>query len=33
MGKKFIGIEIQPEYFDLACQRVTNALRQERLFA
>lgn len=33
MGKKFVGIEIQPEYFDLACQRLTNAQRQEQLFA
>jgi site-specific DNA-methyltransferase (adenine-specific) len=29
----FIGIEIDPRYFDAACERITNAQRQERLFA
>ena len=33
MGRAFIGIEIEPRYFDIACERVTNAQRQERLFA
>lgn len=32
MGKRFTGIEIQPEYFDLACERLENAQRQESLF-
>jgi DNA modification methylase len=32
LGRKFIGIEIEPKYFDIACERITNALRQERLF-
>lgn len=33
LGRKFIGIEIEPKYFDIACERITNAYRQERLFA
>ena len=32
-GCKFIGIEIEPKYFDIACDRIENAQRQERLFA
>lgn len=32
-GRQFIGIEINEAYFDLACERVENAQRQERLFA
>ena len=32
-GRKSIGIEIEPKYFDIACERITNAQRQERLFA
>jgi DNA modification methylase len=31
--KKFIGIEVVDSYFDIACERITNAYRQERLFA
>ena len=33
LGRKFIGIEIEPKYFDMACERIENAQRQERLFA
>lgn len=33
LGRKFIGIEIEPKYFDIACERIENAKRQERLFA
>ena len=33
LGRKFIGIEIEPKYFDIACERIKNAQRQERLFA
>lgn len=33
LGRKFIGIEIEPKYFDIACQRIENAQRQVRLFA
>ncbi len=32
MGRKFIGIEREPKYFDIACQRIENAQRQETLF-
>lgn len=32
LGRKFIGIEIEPKYFDIACERIENAQRQERLF-
>ena len=32
-GRSFIGIEIEPKYFDIACERIENAQRQERLFA
>lgn len=33
MGLSFTGIEVHEPYFDLACQRIDNAQRQERLFA
>jgi DNA modification methylase len=33
LGRAFIGIEIEPKYFDIACERIENAQRQERLFA
>lgn len=33
LGRRFIGIEIQPAYFDIACERITNAYRQQRMFA
>lgn len=33
LGRRFIGIEIEPAYFDLACQQIENAQRQERMFA
>lgn len=32
LGRKFIGIEIEPKYFDIACERIENAQRQERMF-
>lgn len=32
-GRAFTGIEKDPQYFDVACERVTNAQRQERLIA
>jgi len=31
-GKRFIGVEIEPRYFDIACERIANAQRQEMLF-
>ncbi len=33
LGRSFIGIEKEPKYFDVACERIENAQRQERLFA
>jgi len=32
MGRKFIGIEREQKYFDIACQRIDAAQRQEKLF-
>lgn len=33
LGRKFIGIEIEPIYFEIACERVKAAYAQQRLFA
>ena len=33
LGRKFIGIEIKRKYFDIACERIENAQRQQRMFA
>lgn len=32
-GRSFVGIEIDENYFDIACQRIDDALKQPRLFA
>ena len=32
LGRKFIGIEIEPRYFDIACKRIEEAYKQPRLF-
>jgi site-specific DNA-methyltransferase (adenine-specific) len=32
-GRKFVGIELVPRYFDIACARIEQALKQQRLFA
>lgn len=32
MGRKATGIEVDPEYFEIACKRVEDALRQPDLF-
>jgi site-specific DNA-methyltransferase (adenine-specific) len=32
MGRKFIGIEREPKYFDIACKRIEKAVAQPRLF-
>lgn len=32
MGKQFIGIEREPNYFDIACKRIEDAQRQGDLF-
>jgi site-specific DNA-methyltransferase (adenine-specific) len=31
-GRKFIGIEIDQQYFDIACRRVVDATKQQDLF-
>ena len=33
MGRKFVGVEKNPEYFALACRRIEDSLRQKRLIA
>ena len=32
LGRKFIGIEIEEKYFNVACERIENAQRQQKLF-
>jgi site-specific DNA-methyltransferase (adenine-specific)/modification methylase len=32
LGRKFIGIEIEPKYFDIACRRIEEGSRQPDLF-
>lgn len=31
-GRKFIGIEIEPKYFDIACKRIEDAYKQGDMF-
>src|SRR5690606_22811647 len=31
LGKRFVGVEIERKYFDLACERIEKAYRQARL--
>ena len=33
LSRKFIGIEIEQKYFDIACERIEAAYAQQRLFA
>lgn len=33
LGSAFIGIEIEPTYFEVACRRIEDAQRQQRIFA
>lgn len=33
LGRKFIGIEREPKYFDIACKRIEQAYKQRPLFA
>jgi DNA modification methylase len=33
LGRKFIGIEREPKYFDIACKRIEQAYAQGQLFA
>jgi len=32
LGRRFIGIEIEPKYFDIACKRIEDAYKQPDLF-
>lgn len=32
LGRKFIGIEIEPKYFEIACRRIEAAHKEPRLF-
>ncbi len=32
LGRRFIGIEIEPRYFDIACRRISDALARPDLF-
>ena len=32
LGRKFIGIEQEPKYFEIACERIAQAQKQQRLF-
>ena len=31
LGRRFIGVEIEPKYFDIACRRIEQAARQGNL--
>lgn len=33
LGRRFVGIEIEPKYFEIACKRIDGAYAQGRLFA
>ena len=33
LGKRFVGVELDPDYFALACRRIEDAQRQQRMFA
>ncbi len=33
MGRRFIGIEREPKYFDIACRRIEDAQRMQDMFA
>ena len=32
LGRRFVGIEIEKKYYEIACQRIENAQRQQRMF-
>lgn len=32
LGRRFIGIEIEPKYFDISCRRISEALKQPDMF-
>ena len=32
MGRQFTGIELEPKYFDIACRRISEAMKQPDMF-
>lgn len=32
LGRKFTGVELEPKYFDIACRRISEAMKQPDLF-
>ena len=32
LGRRFIGIELDPDYFDIACERIRKAYDQPDMF-
>lgn len=32
LKRKFVGIEIEPKYFDIACKRISRALDEPDMF-
>jgi len=32
LGRSFIGIELEPRYFDIACKRIEDAYKQADMF-
>jgi len=32
LGRQFVGIEIEPKYFDIACKRISDAMKQPDMF-
>jgi DNA modification methylase len=32
LGRRFVGIELEPKYFDIACRRISETLRQPDMF-
>lgn len=32
LGRRFVGVEIEPKYFDVACRRIGEAMKQPALF-
>jgi DNA modification methylase len=33
LGRKFVGVELKEKYFDVACQRIEDEVRQSNMFA
>lgn len=33
MGRQYVGIEIEPQYFEIACRRIASAMQQRDFFA